>query len=177
MASAAKYVVQYRRKRALKTDYRKRLNLLKSGLPRLVVRPSNKHVVVQLVEYEPDGDMVVVQAFSKELVKYGWIHSTSSIPAAYLTGMLLASKAKGKISGELILDDGMHVSKRCSRVYAAVKGVLDGGLKVRVGEGMLPDESRIRGEHISTHLKRSENITGDFDRIRDSILSSKGKAE
>ena len=48
MATGAKYVVQYRRKRELRTNYRKRLNLLKSGLTRLIARPSNKHLVLQL---------------------------------------------------------------------------------------------------------------------------------
>ena len=41
MARKAAYVVPYRRKREGKTDYKGRMNLLKSETTRLVVRPSN----------------------------------------------------------------------------------------------------------------------------------------
>ncbi|MFC2162938.1 50S ribosomal protein L18 [Candidatus Altiarchaeota archaeon] len=175
MATGAKYVVSYRRKREQKTDYRRRLDLLKSGLTRLIVRPSNKNITLQLVVYESNGDKIIGHAFSKELSGYGWSHSTSNLPAAYLTGLVLAKKVEGKVSGEIILDSGFHSSNKGSRIYAAVKGVIDGGLKVRVGDGVFPDESRIKGEHISSHVERSKNITKDFEKARDSILSSKGK--
>ncbi|MDK2384746.1 MAG: 50S ribosomal protein L18, partial [Candidatus Korarchaeota archaeon] len=38
MARSARYKVRFRRRREGKTDYKKRLALLKSGLPRMVVR-------------------------------------------------------------------------------------------------------------------------------------------
>ncbi|MFH1404366.1 MAG: 50S ribosomal protein L18 [Candidatus Altiarchaeota archaeon] len=172
MASGAKYVVQYRRKRKSKTDYHKRLDLLKSGLPRLVVRPSNKGVLLQLVEYSPDGDKVLFSAVSKELVKMGWSHSTSNIPAAYLTGLLLASKARESVSSEVIVDDGFFVSKKGSRIYSSVKGVLDGGLKIKVGEEMLPDDSLVNGEAIASYVEKSKNIRQDVEKLR-KVISSK----
>ena len=41
----------YRRKREGKTDYRKRLRLLLSGKPRLVIRRSLRDISAQVIEY------------------------------------------------------------------------------------------------------------------------------
>jgi len=40
-----------------------------------------------------------------------------------------------------------------SRVFAALKGAVDAGLKVPHSESILPDESRIKGEHIAAYAK------------------------
>lgn len=40
------------------TDYRKRYALLKSDLPRLVIRFTNRQIIMQLVTYEPQGDRI-----------------------------------------------------------------------------------------------------------------------
>ena len=50
MANKKTYTVPFRRKREGKTNYKKRLGLLKSKSLRLVVRKSNKHILVQLVD-------------------------------------------------------------------------------------------------------------------------------
>jgi len=47
-AKGPSYVVYYRRRREGKTDYAKRLALVKSGKTRMVVRRSNKGLVIQL---------------------------------------------------------------------------------------------------------------------------------
>ena len=78
-------VIQYRRKREGRTDYKKRLKMLISGIPRLVVRRTNKNIIVQVVDYSADGDKVIVTTNSSELSKLGWKHATGNIPAAYLT--------------------------------------------------------------------------------------------
>ena len=92
-----KRVLQYRRKQQGKTDYKKRLALLKSGLPRLVIRGSNKNMQVQLVEYQEDGDKVLATTRASDLKKQGWNKSTGNLPAAYLTGLLLAKKSKRQV--------------------------------------------------------------------------------
>jgi large subunit ribosomal protein L18 len=139
-----KAVVYFRRKREGRTDYRKRLALLKSRLPRLVVRKSNKHMIIQLVSYEPDGDKVLLTARSTELKKFGWTGATGNIPAAYLTGYLLAKKAKKE---KAIVDIGYQIHQAGSRIYAAVKGAKDGGLDVACSEKVFPNEDRITGKH------------------------------
>ena len=67
----ARYVVPHKRRREGKTDYRKRLKLLKSKKPRLVVRKSLKHVRAQIIKYSPKGDETLVSATSEELKKFG----------------------------------------------------------------------------------------------------------
>jgi len=84
-AKGPTYVVPFRRRKEKATDYRKRLALVKSGKPRMVVRRSNKHVLVQIVEFDPNGDKVLVSVNSKNLKKFKWA-SRRNLPTAYLTG-------------------------------------------------------------------------------------------
>ena len=172
MARKVTFIVQYRRKRKGKTDYKKRLNLLKSEKTRLVVRPSNKHIFAQLVSYSENGDLVVSSAHSKELTEFGWTHSTSNTPAAYLTGLLCGVRGKDKVS-EAILDNGLLTSVKGSRIFASLKGCLDAGVKVPVDVGILPDEGRISGKHIGSYVERSKNISSDFIKVKEKILKSK----
>ena len=105
MPRGKKTVVPHRRRRELKTDYHKRFRLLKSGNPRIVVRKSVKNISCQVVEYQPSGDKTLFSADSKELKKLGWNAGAGNIPAAYLTGLLCGTRAKGKIkehSDELV---------------------------------------------------------------------------
>ena len=88
MVTNTTYSVKFRRRRENKTNYKKRLNLIKSKEIRLVLRPTNKYVIAQLVEFHQDGDKIIVSANSKDLKKYGWNISCSNTPAAYLTGFL-----------------------------------------------------------------------------------------
>ncbi len=175
MAKRANYVVPFRRKREGKTDYKKRLNLLKSGASRLVVRPSNKHMIVQLVDYKKDGDVIVSTAHSKELKKFGWDFATSNLPAAYLTGLLCGFRGQKKGVKKAILNLGLFPSVKGSRSYAALKGAIESGLKIPVGEDVFPDEKRISGEHI-TH-KDKESITEKFEKVKKKIVQTfkKGK--
>ena len=86
--------VNYRRKREGKTNYKKRLKLLLSKKPRLVIRRSLNNISLQIIEYQTNGDKIIVGTNSSELKKMGWTANTGNIPAAYLTGLLLAKKAK-----------------------------------------------------------------------------------
>jgi len=150
VARSSRYKVRFRRRREGKTDYRKRLALLKSGLPRMVVRKTNRYIIVQFVRFKPEGDDMIAYAISKELQKYGWHYGGKNTPAAYLTGFLAALKAKKAGVSKAILDIGRFPSTKGSRLYAALKGVLDAGVEVPHSPEVLPDEGRIRGEHIAT---------------------------
>ncbi len=150
MARSGRYKVKFRRRREGKTDYKKRLALLKSGKPRMVVRKTNRYIIVQFIEFKPEGDRVLAYAFSKELSKYGWPYSGKSVPAAYLTGFLAAKRALEAGIKEAVLDIGRYTSTKGSRLYAALKGAIDAGLQVPHSEEILPDDERIRGEHIAS---------------------------
>jgi len=164
------YVLRYKRREKGITNYKKRLSLLKSRKPRLVVRKSNKHITVQVVEYHEDGDMVITSANSKELGRYGWKFATSNIPSAYLTGYICGKKAKLKNIKSAIVDTGLHTVVKSSRIFAAVKGTIDAGLKIPTGDDIFEHEDRIRGEHIQSY--RKIDITKEMDKIKNKIDKS-----
>ena len=93
MVDNARKRVPFRRRREGKTDYRFRLNLLKSRMPRAVVRKTLTKNIVQFINYTDKGDRVVAHANSEELKKFGWDGKGTTIPSAYLTGVLAAKRA------------------------------------------------------------------------------------
>ncbi len=146
--ATATHVLPFKRKREGRTNYKRRLALLKSGMPRVVIRRSNRHLLLQLVRYEPDGDAVLVSVSSKTLAKRGWKHSTKSLPAAYLTGVLFGQAATAK-APEAIVDLGLQRFAPGNRYTAAIKGAIDGGLKLPASGDVFPDGARLAGRHIS----------------------------
>ena len=56
--------MHFSRRRKGITNYRKRLALLKSGVPRAVVRFSNAKVSIQIIEFANEGDKVLATALS-----------------------------------------------------------------------------------------------------------------
>lgn len=145
--------VPMRRKREGKTDYRKRLKLLLSHKPRLVVRPSLKNITAQIIEYHQEGDKVIVSSNSSELEKFGWVFSKSNVPAAYLTGLLAGIRAISKGIKKAILDVGLHTPTKGSKIFACLKGAADAGLEVPFSKDILPSEERIKGKHIIAYVE------------------------
>lgn len=154
----------FRRRREKRTDYRKRLALLKAGIPRLVVRKSNMETHIQLVEYTPHGDRTLFEVSSKALRKYGWEGHCGNTPAAYLTGLLAASLA-ARFAKSAVPDTGMQSGER---VLAAIQGARDGGLDVPFGAKL--DASRIAGKHI-----RREGVAKNFEDVKAAILKEAGR--
>ncbi|WP_456327666.1 50S ribosomal protein L18 [Archaeoglobus sp.] len=164
MAKGPRYKVPYRRRREGKTNYRKRLKLLLSRKPRLVVRITNRRVIAQIVEYHPQGDRVLVGVDSSMLTKYGWKGDLNNTPACYLTGLLVAKKALEKGIKEAILDIGLHTPTRGGRVFAVLRGAVEAGLNVPHDPEILPDDSRIRGEHIAQYYEMRPELFGEYER-------------
>ncbi|MFX1338228.1 MAG: 50S ribosomal protein L18 [Promethearchaeota archaeon] len=160
MAHGPRYRVAKRRRYEGKTNYHRRLKLLKSRKLRIVIRASNNHMVVQFVESKKGGDKVLVSAFSKELLKkYNYNANTGNIPASYLTGYLAGLRAKKNNIQEAILDLGIFYHR--NRILAAFKGIIDAGIEVPYKEDFFPEnlEQRIKGNHIENYakiLKQSE---------------------
>ncbi|MBI2140058.1 50S ribosomal protein L18 [Candidatus Woesearchaeota archaeon] len=142
------YTVGMRRKREGKTNYKKRLKLLKCVLPRLVVRKSLNNMQLQIAVFEEKGDKILAAAHSRELEQFGWHANNGNVAAAYLAGVLMGAKAVQQGIKEAVLDIGLQKSVRGSRIYAALKGCIDGGLKVPVNPEIFPSEDRIKGAHI-----------------------------
>jgi large subunit ribosomal protein L18 len=156
--------VPYRRKREGKTNYKKRLELLKGKRHRLIIRKTNKHVIMQVVDYHPDGDKVLIGVSSKKLEGMGWKHSTKNLPACYLTGLLLAKTAKEHKIDAAVLDLGLQTPIKGSRLYAALKGAIDGGLAVPASDDVFPPEDRLTGKHVP-----EGKVAASFEQLKTTI--------
>jgi len=159
--------IQFRRRKEKKTDYRGRLALIKSGKTRLVIRRRLNNISVQFINYHKDGDKTIAAAFSKDLKKYGWNFSNGNLPAAYLTGLLAGLRVKSH-ANKAILDIGLQRSTKGSRIYSALKGVLDSGVFVPHAQDILPNENRIKGLHIK------EEVAKNFEEVKNKIVSEYG---
>ena len=167
------YTVQFKRKRKGMTDYRKRLKILSSNKPRLVVRRSLNNIQAAIVEYDKKGDIVKASSHSSNLKKFGWTYNTGNLPAAYLVGFLLGKHASVKFDNA-VLDMGLNKSVRGSRIYAVLAGALDAGLKIPHNKEILPSKERIMGKHIMDYgklLKKDNyvNIVKNFEEVKNNI--------
>lgn len=170
--------ISYRRKREGKTDYGKRLKLVMSNKLRFVVRKSNRNILIQLTQFSPKGDKVLVSAHTNELRKFGWKAAKRNMPAAYLLGMLVALKAKKKKINEAVLDIGLYPSIGGSLLYAALNGAVDKGLIIQHDKKILPKQERIEGKHITLNKKTKytkfdpATITKHFAEVKNKILKN-----
>ncbi|KAK7061768.1 hypothetical protein R3P38DRAFT_2831443 [Favolaschia claudopus] len=170
----SRFQVKYRRRREGKTDYyaRKRLvtqakNKYNAPKYRLVVRFTNKDIIVQIVYARLQGDFVLVQAHSRELPRYGINHGLTNWAAAYATGLLCARRALTKLGladkyegvtepdGTLkltevldeedaprpfkaFLDVGLRRTSTGARLFGAMKGASDGGIFIPHSDKRFP---------------------------------------
>lgn len=180
-----------RRRRESKTNYRRRKAMILSRLPFLSVFISGKNIFVQILSPRKEGDLSLASAHSRELIKFGWLGSRKSIPAAYLTGLLTGLKAKGKVD-KAILYVGLRKFMPNSRITAVVKGLLDAGISIPIDQNALPSEDRLKGKHIADYAKHllekdkvaykarfsnliskalnPEDLSGHFEEVRKKII-------
>src|SRR3989344_3170326 len=164
--------VPYKRKKECKTDYKQRILLLKSRKLRLVIRKSLNNILLQIIEYSPDGDKILISIHSNQLKKFNWKFHRSNMPSAYLTGLLCGMKAKSKKIHEAVLDIGLSKNVKKTAIYAALKGVIDAGLKISASEEVFPSEDRISGKHIADYKKN--DIQKVFQQTKEKILKQNG---
>ncbi len=147
---------QRRRRKERKTDYKRRINLLKSGSPRIVVRLTNRYLIVNYVVSEEAKDKTIFGFTSKDLLNFEWPKeaqgSLKSIPGAYLTGILAGKKIKEKKLETPILDVGMARMIKNSRIFAFIKGLIDSGIKIKCDEKHFPSEERIQGKTLKAKI-------------------------
>lgn len=191
-----RYIPVLKRRRLCLTDYRQRKALFLSGKPRFVVRFSLRYCYAYFVDERREGDYTIAGANLKELRRdLGWLGGNNT-PGAYLVGLLAGFKGKAAGVKEAVLDIGLARSVRGSRIYACVVGARDAGVDIPVGEEVLPNEERIRGDHIasyarmlkvkspelfskrfSEYLKRGldpENLPEHFEEVKNMILAKFG---
>jgi len=150
---------------------------------RLVVRFSNKDVICQIISSKLAGDYVFTAAYSHELTRYGMPVGHTSYAAAYATGLLLARRTLQKCNidskyagntgnpGEdynvspiedgpapfkALLDVGLRRTTTGCRVFAAMKGAVDGGLEVPHSEtrfvGFDNESKKLNAEVFRKHI-------------------------
>jgi large subunit ribosomal protein L5e len=150
---------------------------------RFVVRFTNKDVICQIAYATVAGDVVVSAAYSHELPKYGLKAGLSNYAAAYCTGLLLARRVLNKFgldktyvgleeaNGEdfnveevedgprpfkALLDTGLKRTSTGSKVFAALKGALDGGLDVPHSAkrfvGFNPEKKELDAETLQKYI-------------------------
>ncbi|KAJ3310519.1 60S ribosomal protein L5, partial [Blyttiomyces sp. JEL0837] len=132
---------------------------------RLVVRITNADIIAQVVYAKITGDVVMAAAYSHELPRYGIEVGLTNWAAGYATGLLiarriltqlnLADKYEGNqnVDGtyyeveaiddaprpfQAFLDTGLRRSTTGHRIFAVLKGAVDGGLKVPHSENRFP---------------------------------------
>lgn len=124
---------------------------------RLIVRFSLKDITCQIAYSTIQGDVVVAAAYAHELPDYGLKVGLTNYSAAYCVGLLVARRVLAKYgladtykgceepTGEdynveaaeegprpffCLLDTGLKRTSTGSKVFACLKGALDGGLDI-----------------------------------------------
>ena len=154
MSKDKTFETKFKRRKQGKTDYKKRLALVRSKKVRIVVRKTNSQIIAHAVKYNPIGDETLASVASKELTKYGF-YGTNNTPSAYLVGYLLGKKLAGKVE-EVMSDIGRRSPSHGSVVFACLKGVQDAGVNMPLSETAVPSEDRINGSILDNYAK--ENV-------------------
>jgi large subunit ribosomal protein L18 len=166
MGKGSIYNVPYRRRREGKTNYSLRKKLVSSGLPRIVIRKTSKHVLVQLIKSDIKGDEVITSAHSSELrKKYGYLGSLNNLPSSYLIGLLCGYKSRANSVKEAVLDIGLQIPSKGADVFGVLKGFLDAGIEVPHNEEVMPDEKRISGAHIAKYAEQLSSNPDEYSRL------------
>jgi len=150
-----------RRLREEKTNYKKRGTMLTGKRDFITVNITNQNTQVQILTPGMTGDKVVASAHSRYLLEKGWKGSRKSVPAAYLTGYLAGKKALGQGAKDAIMYTGTR--RYTQRMAAALKGIIDAGVKVPADEKTFPPNERINGEHLT--------VKNEISKIKSSIDS------
>jgi large subunit ribosomal protein L18 len=151
--------ISKRRRTEGKTDYLKRLKLLKSESPRIIFRKTNKYIIAQYVISNEAQDKIIIGITSKNLKKYGWPEefegSLKSITASYLTGLLIGKEIIKKKLEKPIVDFGMIRTLSKSKTFAFLKGLIDAGIKINCPEKDFPEEERIQGKNMKKDFSKT----------------------
>jgi len=132
---------------------------------RMIVRSSNTDVTCQIAYARLEGDIVICAAYSHELPRYGVKVGLTNYAASYCTGLLLARRILQKFKLDTVYegnsnvdgsmyavednDDGPGAFRACldvglartstgAKVFAAMKGAVDGGLDIPHSEKRFP---------------------------------------
>jgi large subunit ribosomal protein L18 len=155
------YTNTLKRIRQHKTNYRKRSAILIGRRPFITTKISSQNILAQTLKPTLTGDVVIASAHSRELIQYGWKGSMNSMPACYLTGLLLGNKCMKKGAANAVLYTGND--RFTSRVAACLKGIVDSGINIPVSRESLPEEDRVSGKHIAEYANLLKDNQEKYD--------------
>jgi large subunit ribosomal protein L18 len=165
------YVHTLKRIRQRKTNYRKRSGILIGRRPFIITKISGQNISAQSLKPTLTGDIVIASAHSRELIRHGWKGSMNSMPACYLTGLLLGKKTIERGATKAVLYTGNNPFT--TKVAACLKGIVDSGIKIPVSKESLPSDDRVSGEHIANYAKLLKD-SGEKYNSRFSALLKQG---
>jgi len=150
---------QRKRRRQGKTDYKKRINLLKGDSPRVVFRKTNKYIISQYVTSNQTKDSVEIGVNSKQLLSYGWPDefkgSLKSLPASYLTGFLMGKRILKEKKQTPVVDFGMTRMIWKTKTFAFK-------IKQKKAEAF-PSKERVEGKNLKKDFSKK------FDEVKSKI--------
>lgn len=185
---------------------------------RLVVRFTNRDVIAQMVRAKIQGDFVYASAYGHELAKYGIPVGHNNYASAYAVGLLLARRTLSKfgladkyqgqtsVTGEdynvepivdgprplrAVLDTGLKRTSTGSKVFATLKGAVDGGIDIphsvtryvgydAEGKKLKADVLRehIFGGHVAEHMRQlKDDDQATFERKFSRYIKNKVTAD
>ncbi|KAI0561240.1 Ribosomal protein L5 [Gracilaria domingensis] len=151
----------------------------------------HRDIICQVVAARLAGDEVLTAAYAHELPRYGIKHGLTNFSAAYCVGLLCARRHLQKlgldetyvgveeVDGEMfeieedddrrpftaLLDIGLVSTSTGNKVFAVMKGAVDGGMNIPHNEKRFPAyskeegfdaellKSRILGNHVSEYME------------------------
>jgi large subunit ribosomal protein L5e len=189
-----RFQTKFRRRREARTDYYVRRKLIMqdknkydSKKYRFVVRKTNTKIICQVAYATPNGDRIMAEAKSTELVRYGLTAGLANYAASYATGLLCARrllkslklddlyKGVDEVDGNVfdvyeqdqvddkkrpfkaILDIGITSTTTGNRCFGAMKGASDGGVYIK------HNNKRFPGFKIKLPEEKGEKRTETFE--------------
>ena len=178
MARKGRQVLALKRRRNGRTNYKKRLRLLLSRSARAVIRKTSTKAIIQIVKYQPTGDKVVVGATSDTVRGVGWPYNGSNVPGFYLTGIAAGKKALEKGVDSVIIDVGLRRVTKANCLFAAMKGLQEAGVKVKIDEKHVPSKERLEGKHIADYAsKLSKENQDQYKKLYSKYLKDGNRPE
>jgi large subunit ribosomal protein L5e len=189
-----RFQTKFRRRREARTDYYARRKMIMqdknkydSKKYRFVVRKTNTRIICQVAYATPNGDRIMAEAKSSELVRYGLTAGLTNYASSYATGLLCARrllkslklddlyKGVDEVDGNVfdvyeqdqvdekkkpfkaVLDVGITSTTTGNRVFGALKGASDGGLYIK------HNNKRFPGFKIKLPEEKGEKRTETFE--------------
>ena len=189
-----RYQTKFRRRREARTDYYARRKLIMQDKNkydakkyRFVVRKTNSKIICQVAYATPNGDRIMAEAKSTELIRFGLTAGLTNYAAAYCTGLLCARrllkslglddiyKGVDEVDGNVydvyeqdqvdddkrpfkaVLDVGITTTTTGNRVFGAMKGASDGGIYIK------HNNKRFPGFKVNLPEEKGEKRTETFE--------------